>query len=144
MGDLEHYSTGGDIHIILNNNIGFTAIPKDGRSGVYCTDLAKAFNLPVIHVNADDPIAINFAFRAAAEFRKKFKKSVFIDVIGYRRYGHNELDQPLFTQPLIYKNMPNKLNVLSLYEKTLIEQKVATKVIKLTIYFYYIKYITYF
>jgi 2-oxoglutarate dehydrogenase E1 component len=84
MGNLENFSTGGDIHVILNNNIGFTALPKDGRSGVYCTDLAKAFDLPVIHVNADDPVAIEFSFRVAAEFRKTFKKSIFIDVIGYR------------------------------------------------------------
>jgi len=84
MGDLPNFSTGGDIHIIFNNNIGFTASPKDGRSGVYCTDIAKAFDLPVIHVNADDPIAIEFAFKSAAEYRKAFKKSIFIDVIGYR------------------------------------------------------------
>jgi len=84
MGLLPNFSTGGDIHIVLNNNIGFTALPKDGRSGPYCTDIAKAFDLPVIHVNADDPIAIEFVFRVAAEFRKKFKKSIFIDVVGYR------------------------------------------------------------
>ena len=84
MGDLDNFSTGGDIHVILNNNIGFTASPKDGRSGVYCTDLAKAFDIPVIHVNADDPVAVEFSFRVAAEYRKKFKKSVFVDLIGYR------------------------------------------------------------
>ncbi len=84
MSTLKNFSTGGDIHVVLNNNLGFTATPKDGRSGVYCTDLAKAFDIPVIHVNADDPIAIEFSFRIAAEWRKEFKKSIFIDVIGYR------------------------------------------------------------
>lgn len=84
MCELPNFSTGGDIHVVLNNNIGFTALPKDGRSGVYCTDIAKAFDLPVIHINADDPLAIEFGFRVAAEYRKEFKKSIFIDVIGYR------------------------------------------------------------
>lgn len=128
MGGLKNFSTGGDIHIIINNNVGFTASPRDGRSGIYCTDLAKAFDLPVIHVNADDPIAVEFSCRVAAEYRKKFKKSIFIDIIGYRKHGHNELDQPLFTQPLVYKNMPKKENVLKIYEQYLINQGTATKV----------------
>lgn len=128
MGDLRSFDTGGDLHVICNNQVGFTTNPKDARTGVHCTDLAKAFDLPIIHVNAEDPIAVEFSFTVAADYRKKFKKSIFINVIGYRKFGHNELDQPLFTQPLVYKDIHNKLTILQTYEKALLKEGNITEV----------------
>merc|ERR1711957_583462 len=118
---------GGVLHVIENNQIGFTTSPSDSRNTPFCTDLGKSLESPIIHVNADDPIAVDFAFRAASEFIKKFKKDVIIDVIGYRKHGHNEMDQPLFTQPLMYQKINKRDNVLKIYEKELIEQGVATQ-----------------
>jgi 2-oxoglutarate dehydrogenase E1 component len=92
MADLANYSSGGIIHIVANNQIGFTTVPKDGRSGLYSTDIAYTVDAPVFHVNADEPDLVDRVFHLATEFRNKFKKDVVIDVVGYRRYGHNELD----------------------------------------------------
>jgi 2-oxoglutarate dehydrogenase E1 component len=102
MQDLKNYTVGGTIHVIVNNQVGFTTVPKKGRSGHYCSDLAKAIDAPIFHVNADSPEDVDFVFRAAAKYRQKFNHDVVIDLIGYRKMGHNELDQPSFTQPLMY------------------------------------------
>ena len=103
MWNLEKYKVGGTIHVIVNNQIGFTTTPNRSRSGIYCSDLAKAVDAPIFHVNADSMNDVAKVFRTAAKYRQKFNKDVVIDLVGYRRFGHNELDQPLFTQPLMYK-----------------------------------------
>ncbi|CAM6002115.1 unnamed protein product [Sphagnum balticum] len=100
--DLVDYTTGGIIHIVLNNQIGFTTDPYQGRSSYYCTEIAKAVDAPVIHVNGDEPDILDYSMRIAVAYRQKFKKDIFIDIIGYRRHGHNEQDQPNFTQPKIH------------------------------------------
>lgn len=127
MADLFNYTTGGTIHFIVNNQIGFTTTPVEARSGLYCTDLAKAISAPILHVNADDVIAVEKCCRIAAEYRMKFKKDIIIDIIGYRKYGHNELDQPSFTQPLMYELIKKKKNVLEIFEEQLIKDGVLTK-----------------
>lgn len=102
MQDLKNYSVGGVIHVIVNNQVGFTTTPDRARSGVYASDVAKAIEAPVFHVNADSLPDVANTFRLAAEYRQKFNKDVVIDLVGYRKFGHNELDQPMFTQPLMY------------------------------------------
>lgn len=102
MANLTNYTVGGSIHVIANNQVGFTTIPSKGRSGTYSSDLAKSINAPIFHVNADAVDDVAKAFRAAAEYRQKFGEDIVIDLIGYRKFGHNELDQPAFTQPLMY------------------------------------------
>jgi 2-oxoglutarate dehydrogenase E1 component len=127
MSNLMNFTTGGVLHIIENNQIGFTTSPFDSRNTPFCTNIGKSLEAPIIHVNADDPIAVDFAFKAASEYIKTFRKDVIIDIIGYRRHGHNEMDQPLFTQPLMYKKISTRDNVLNIYEKKLIEEGVETK-----------------
>ncbi len=102
---LEGYSTGGTIHIITNNQLGYTATPGETRSTRYASDLAKGFEIPIIHVNADDPIACIESARIAAAYRERFHKDFLIDLVGYRRHGHNEADEPTFTQPLMYETI---------------------------------------
>lgn len=102
---LPGYQVGGTIHIIANNQLGYTTLPQDGRSTLYASDLAKGFKIPIVHVNADDPIASLEAARLAIAYRARFKKDFLIDLIGYRRYGHNEGDEPSFTQPLMYETI---------------------------------------
>src|SRR5205814_8724995 len=99
---LRGYRVGGSLHIIANNQVGFTTDPIDARSTHYASDLAKGFEFPVLHVNADDPEACLVAVRVAIAYRREFKKDVLIDLVGYRRHGHNEADQPAFTQPKLY------------------------------------------
>jgi len=127
MAGLYNYSTGGTIHFIVNNQIGFTTTPIEARSGLYCTDLAKSVNAPIFHVNADDVLAVERVCRLAADYRMKFHKDVIIDIIGYRKYGHNELDQPSFTQPLMYEQIRKRENVLDIFENELVESGVFTK-----------------
>jgi 2-oxoglutarate dehydrogenase E1 component len=103
MQSLDNYRVGGTIHVVVNNQVGFTTNPSKGRSGVYATDVGKSINAPVFHVNADSMEDVQRTFKFAAELRQKFQRDVIIDLIGYRKYGHNELDQPAFTQPLMYK-----------------------------------------
>lgn len=103
MQQLKNYRVGGSIHFVVNNQIGFTTTPAEDRSTLYCTDIALSQDCPVFHVNADDVESVIKASKIAAEYRQKFKKDVFIDLQGYRKFGHNELDQPMFTQPLMYK-----------------------------------------
>lgn len=127
MTNLKNFTTGGVLHVISNNQIGFTTDPNDSRNTPFCTDLGKSLQAPIIHVNADDPIAVDFCFKTAAEYSKKFAKDIIIDVIGYRKHGHNELDQPMFTQPLMYKKIAAKDNVLKIFEDRLIAEGVATR-----------------
>ena len=122
MSALPGYSVGGCIHLVVNNQIGFTTNPVDAGSGKYCTDIAKAVEAPVLHVNADDPEAVSFACELALDFRQKFKQDVFVDIVGYRRFGHNELDMPKFTQPLTYTLIARKKTALELYANKLIQQ----------------------
>ena len=101
--NLDGYKVGGTIHLIVNNQIGFTTLPKDSRSSLYCTEIAKTVEAPVLHVNGDDPIAVAEAARIAIAYRQEFGRDIVIDIVCYRRYGHNEGDEPLFTQPDLYK-----------------------------------------
>ena len=127
MQDLIGYTTGGTIHLVINNQIGFTTDYLDARSSTYCTDIAKTTLSPVFHVNGDDPEALIFSIQAAMEFRNKFKKDVFIDMLCYRRYGHNEGDEPRFTQPLLYKAIEKHPNPYELYKDVLITQGITDR-----------------
>ncbi len=123
---LEAYSVGGTIHIISNNQVGFTTDPKDARSTRYCTDLAKAFECPVFHVNGDDPEALWITLKIATEFRYLFKKDVFIDLLCYRKYGHNEGDEPSFTQPGLYQKITRKPGPRETYANRLAAENVMS------------------
>ena len=127
MADLKGYSTGGTIHIIVNNQIGFTTNYLDARTSTYCTDVGKVTLSPVMHVNADDVEAVVHAVLFALNYRMKFKSDVFIDLLGYRKYGHNEGDEPRFTQPKLYKNISNHPNVRDIYASKLIEDDIINK-----------------
>ena len=122
MAKLNGYKTGGTIHIVVNNQIGFTTNYLDARSSTYCTDVAKVTLSPVLHVNADDTEAVCHAMEMALDFRMKFKTDVFIDLLGYRKYGHNEGDEPRFTQPKLYKAISKHKNVKDLYAAQLLEE----------------------
>ncbi len=126
MSQLEGYKTGGTIHLVVNNQVGFTTNYLDARSSTYCTDIAKVTKSPVFHVNADDPEALIHTIRLAVEYRQQFHTDVFIDLLGYRRYGHNEGDEPRFTQPILYDIISKHPNVRDLYSKELIEQGIMT------------------
>lgn len=119
MEDLDGYKTGGTVHIVLNNQIGFTTNYLDGRSSTYCTDLAKVNLNPVLHVNADDVEAVIHAVRFAVDFRNEFESDVFIDLLGYRKYGHNEGDEPRFTQPKLYKAISKHSDARQIYKEKL-------------------------
>ena len=119
LSGLPAYSAGGGIHLVLNNNIGFTTNPEEGRSTRYCTDIARAYGIPVIHVNGDDPEAVFRTAIIAAEYRYKFKGDIVVDLQAYRRRGHNELDEPRFTQPALYKNVDATESVATLYRRRL-------------------------
>ena len=124
MGKLNGYKTGGTLHIVVNNQIGFTTNYLDGRSSTYCTDVAKVTLSPVLHVNADDVEAVCHAVELALHYRMEFKADVFIDLLGYRKYGHNEGDEPRFTQPKLYKAIANHKNSRQIYLEDLMEQGV--------------------
>ena len=129
MSQLEGYATGGTLHIIVNNQIGFTTIPEDGRSTRYCSDIAKTFGAPVFHVNAEDPEESLRAFYLALHIRQKFACDVFIDLVCYRKYGHNESDEPAFTQPLEYKVIRSKRPIREIYRDRLIEEGILDQVV---------------
>ena len=127
MAKLNGYKTGGTIHVVVNNQIGFTTNYLDARSSTYCTDVAKVTLSPVLHVNADDTEAVCHAMELALEFRMKFKTDIFIDLLGYRKYGHNEGDEPRFTQPKLYKAISKHQNVKDLYSAQLLEEGTIDK-----------------
>ena len=127
MERLKGYKTSGTIHIVVNNQIGFTTNYVDGRSSTYCTDVGKANLCPILHVNADDVEAVVHAANFALEYRMKYERDVFIDLLGYRKYGHNEGDEPRFTQPKLYKSISSHPSVKNIYSNYLINQKVISE-----------------
>ncbi|KAG0644414.1 thiamine diphosphate-binding protein [Tuber brumale] len=124
---LPAYSTGGTIHLIVNNQIGFTTDPRFARSTPYCSDIAKSIDAPIFHVNADDVEAVNFVCELASDWRAEFKRDVVIDLVCYRKYGHNETDQPSFTQPLMYRKIAEKQSALDRYVSLLKEEGTFTE-----------------
>ncbi len=122
MANLRGYTTGGTIHFVINNQVGFTTDLEDARSGVYCTDVAKVIDAPIIHVNGDDTEAVAFAAKTAIEYRQFFGKDIFIDMVCYRKNGHNESDEPRFTQPKMYAAIAKHSNVRELYKQRLIDR----------------------
>src|SRR5690606_25165856 len=127
MAKLEGYTTGGTIHMVVNNQIGFTTNYLDARSSIYCTDVGKVTLSPVLHVNADDAEAVVHAALFALDFRMTFKRDVFIDHLGYRKYGHNEGDEPKFTQPKLYKAIAKHENPRDIYAAKLVKEGVIDK-----------------
>jgi 2-oxoglutarate dehydrogenase E1 component len=127
LSDLKGYRTGGSLHFIVNNQIGFTTYPRYSRSSPYPSDVAKMIDAPIFHVNGDDPEAVVFAAKVAIEFRQKFHKPVVIDMFCYRRHGHNEGDEPAFTQPVMYKRIATHPGTVEIYSKRLIADGVMTE-----------------
>ncbi|MBL8706587.1 MAG: 2-oxoglutarate dehydrogenase E1 component [Rhodospirillales bacterium] len=124
LSELKGYRTGGTLHVVVNNQIGFTTTPAHSRSSPYCSDVAKAIQAPILHVNGDDPEAVVHVARMAIEFRQKFKKDVVVDMFCYRRYGHNESDEPAFTQPLMYKKIAAQPTTRKIYGEKLTREGV--------------------
>ena len=127
MSQLRGFRTGGTIHFVINNQIGFTTTPHYGRSAPYCTEIAKMVQAPIFHVNGDDPEAVVHVCRLAAEYRNLFKEDVVIDMFCYRRSGHNEADEPMFTQPLMYKKIKKHPTALNIYKDQLVREEVLTE-----------------
>jgi 2-oxoglutarate dehydrogenase E1 component len=127
MAKLDGYKTGGTIHIVVNNQVGFTTNYLDARTSIYCTDVAKVTLSPVFHVNADDVEAVVYAVQLAMEFRQQFQGDVFIDLLGYRKYGHNEGDEPRFTQPILYKAIASHANPRKIYFDRLLSEGVISQ-----------------
>jgi 2-oxoglutarate dehydrogenase E1 component len=128
MERLKGYKTGGTIHVVVNNQVGFTTNYLDGRSSTYCTDVAKTNLCPVIHVNSDDVEAVVHAIIFALDYRMKYGRDIFIDLLGYRKYGHNEGDEPRFTQPKLYKAISKHPNLMDIYAKKLIDEEIVTQI----------------
>lgn len=128
MAELEGYKTGGTIHVVVNNQVGFTTNYKDGRSSTYCTDLAKITKSPVFHVNGDDVEAVAQVFLIALDYRQKFNRDIFIDILSYRKYGHNEGDEPKFTQPKLYDKIAKHPNPREIYKEQLIQEGIIDEV----------------
>jgi 2-oxoglutarate dehydrogenase E1 component len=126
MSQLKGYTTGGTVHVVINNQIGFTTAPQYSRSGPYCTDVAKMVQAPIFHVNGDDPEAVVHVARIATEFRQEFATDVVLDMVCYRRHGHNESDEPAFTQPLMYRKIASHPTTRQLYADKLVAEGVVT------------------
>ncbi|KAM7368543.1 hypothetical protein PAMP_012877 [Pampus punctatissimus] len=126
LSDLPSYTTHGTIHVVVNNQIGFTTDPRMARSSPYPTDVARVVNAPIFHVNADDPEAVMYVCNVAAEWRNTFHKDVVVDLVCYRRNGHNEIDEPMFTQPLMYKRIKKQKSVLQTFAEKVIAEGVVT------------------
>jgi multifunctional 2-oxoglutarate metabolism enzyme len=126
LAGLEGYATGGTIHVIVDNQIGFTTLPHDARSSTYCTDVARMVQAPIFHVNGDDPEAVVHVAGLAYEYRQHWKRDVVIDMVGYRRWGHNEGDEPSYTQPLMYAKIKTHPSVAQIYGEALVRQGVIT------------------
>ena len=126
LSELPGYRTGGTIHVVVNNQIGFTTLPEDARSSTYATDVAKMVHAPAFHVNGDDPEAVSYVAGLALEYRQKFRKDVVIDLVCYRRWGHNETDEPSYTQPLMYSRIKNHPSVATLYGDKLVREGVVS------------------
>jgi 2-oxoglutarate dehydrogenase E1 component len=122
MSQLIGYRTGGTVHVVVNNQIGFTTVPAHAYSGLYCTDVAKSIQAPILHVNGDDPEAVVFCARMAAEFRMRFACDIVLDIVCYRRHGHNETDEPAFTQPVMYRAIGQTKTTRTLYAERLAAQ----------------------
>ncbi|HEY3601197.1 MAG TPA: 2-oxoglutarate dehydrogenase E1 component [Chthoniobacterales bacterium] len=126
LSQLHGYSTGGTVHVVVNNQIGFTTLPEDARSSFYPTDVAKMIEAPILHVNGEDPIAVRFVSELALDFRQTFGRDAVIDLYCYRRYGHNEGDEPLFTQPDLYAKIAKRPPVAQIYKEELLESGVLS------------------
>jgi 2-oxoglutarate dehydrogenase E1 component len=127
MSQLHGYGTGGTVHVVVNNQIGFTTLPEDARSSMYATDIAKMIEVPIFHVNGDDPLAILFVSQLAIDFRQEFGRDIVIDMYCYRRYGHNEGDEPAFTQPDLYAKIDKHPSAAQLYKRELLEAGILSE-----------------
>ncbi|KAG7189385.1 hypothetical protein KM043_017032 [Ampulex compressa] len=125
--NLPEYTTGGVMHVVINNQIGFTTDPRYSRSSAHCTDVARVVNAPIFHIHADDPDLVTYCSKVASEYRAVFHNDVVLDIVGYRRFGHNEMDEPMITQPLMYKRIKTHPNVLSVYSDKLLKEGVITE-----------------
>src|SRR5712671_6032037 len=126
LSQLHGYGTGGTVHAVVNNLIGFTTLPEDARSSMYATDIAKMIDAPIFHVNGDDPIAVWFVSQLALDFRQEFGRDVVIDLYCYRKYGHQEVDEPSFTQPDLYARIDKRPSVTQIYKRELLDRRVLT------------------
>ena len=127
MARVADFAVGGTIHVIVNNQVGFTTDPQNARSTMYSSDLGKAFNIPIFHCNGDDPLSVVTAFEMAVEWRQQFQEDCIIDMICYRRYGHNELDQPMYTQPQLYGKINKHPDTLAVYGQQLVTEGICTQ-----------------
>ena len=126
LSQLDGYSTGGTLHFVINNQIGFTTLPEDSRSTAYATDIARTVQAPIFHVNGDDPEAAMRVLRLAFDYRQQFKRDVVIDMICYRRHGHNEGDDPAYTQPVMYRKIKEQPSAAVLYGQHLAAEKILS------------------
>src|SRR5437870_13348408 len=127
MSQLAGYSTGGTFHIVVNNQIGFTTLPEDARSSMYATDIAKMIEVPILHVNGEDPLALKFVTEMALDFRQEFGRDFVVDMYCYRKYGHQEVDEPSFTQPDLYARIDKRPSVTQIYKRELLDRRVLTQ-----------------
>jgi 2-oxoglutarate dehydrogenase E1 component len=126
MSQLQGYRVGGTLHLVINNQIGFTTLPADARSTQYCTDVAKMIEAPIFHVNGDEPEAVRYCMELALEFRQQFKRDVVVDMVAYRRHGHNEMDEPAYTQPTLYDLIDEHPSVAAIYQRRLVDAGVIS------------------
>ena len=126
MENVPDFDVGGTIHVIVNNQVGFTTDPEQARSTMYCSDIGKTFDSPIFHCNGDDPLSVTSAFEMAVEWRQKYGQDVVVDIVCYRRFGHNELDQPFFTQPEMYSKIKDHPDTVQVFEAKIIRDNIAT------------------